>query len=308
MHLFFHFSFLLYNFFFFISLHINIYKVTIIIIIIIFAKLKEMEPDFVSLFKITRNCFAGLSVSCETVMDAEMFVEMPATTSLVDSEIEYKVQLDETSDTAIVQYLVPDVGLEELSLSLKSSCGEDCNIVVYVTAEDNLADGLLNSTAMSLSFKPYVDNFHFVTLRLLSGNASNVTMQLPMNHQTDIGVDQVTPVVLSRKSFPEFFLFDYEHLLGNDTKPQPFNVTAETLSVLSFEIGRVYDVGGTVTLGFKLIDVEEKYKKNIVLVACVSLGRFLCLKVPLISFRIKIENSILSSTSSLKINLSVTLM
>ncbi|KAG5324721.1 TMM8A factor, partial [Acromyrmex heyeri] len=218
--------------------------------------------------------FAGLSASCETIMDAEMFVEMPATTSLVDSEIEYKVQLDETSDTAIVQYLIPDVGLEELSLFLKSSCGEDCNIVVYVTAEDNLADGLLNSTAMSLSFKPYVDNFHFVTLRLLSGNASNVTMQLPMNHQTDIGIDQVTPVVLSRKSFPEFFLFDYEHLLGNDTKPQPFNVTAEALSVLSFEIGRVYDVGGTVTLGFKLIDVEEKYKKNIVLVACVSLGYY----------------------------------
>jgi len=205
-------------------------------------------------------------------MDAEMFVEIPATTSLVDPEIEYKVQLDETSDTTIVQYLIPDVGLKELNLSLKSSCGEDCNIVVYITAEDNLADSLLNSTAMSLPFKPYIGDFHYVTLRLLSGNASNVTMQLPINRQMDI--DQVTPVELSRKSFPEFFLFDYEHLRGNDTKPQPFNVTADTLSVLSFEIGRVYDVGGTVTLGFKLIDVEEKYKKSIVLVACVSLGWF----------------------------------
>lgn len=203
-----------------------------------------------------------------------MFVEMPATTSLVDPEIEHEVQLDETSDTAIVQYLVSDIGLGKLSLSLKSSCGEDCNIVVHVTAEDNLTDGLLNSTAMSLPFKPYAGDFHYVTLRLLSGNASNVTMILPMSHQIDVEIDQVTPVVLSRKSFPEFFLFDYEHLRDNDTKPQPFNVTADALSVLSFEIGRVYDVGGTITLGFKLIDVEEKYKKSIVLVACVSLGRF----------------------------------
>ncbi|KAL6256439.1 hypothetical protein P5V15_012552 [Pogonomyrmex californicus] len=212
----------------------------------------------------------GLSASCETVMDAEMFVEMPAMTSLVDPEVEYQVQLNETSDTAVVQYLVPDVGLAELILFLNSSCGENCNIAVHVTTEDNLVDGLLNSTATSLSFKPYAGGFHYVTLRLLSGNASNVRMQL----SSLVGVGQVTSVVLSRKSFPEFFLFDYEHLRGNDTKPQPFNVTSDALSVLSFEIGRVYDVGGTVTLGFKLVDVEEKHKKNIVLVACVSLGYY----------------------------------
>lgn len=200
-----------------------------------------------------------------------MFVETPATTSLVDLEFEHEVQLDEASDTTIVQYLVPDVGLAKVNLTLKSSCGEDCEIAVHVTAEDNLADDLLNSTTSVLPFKPYAGGFHYVTLRLLTGNASNVTMRLPTNRRTNAD-DQVTSVVLLRKSFPEFFLFDYEHLRGNDTKPQPFNVTADALSVLSFEIGRVYDVGGTVTLGFKLVDVEEKYKKSIVLVACVSLG------------------------------------
>lgn len=199
-----------------------------------------------------------------------MFIETPATLSLVDPEVEHEVQLDEASDTTIVQYLVSDVGLAEVNLVLESSCGEDCVIAVYVTAEDNLADGLLNSTAIVLPFKPYVSGFHYVTLRLLTGNASNVTMRL--DHRTNEDDHQVTSVMLLRKSFPEFFLFDYEHLRGNDTKPQPFNVTANALSVLSFEIGRVYDVGGTVTLGFKLINVEEKYKKSIVLVACVSLG------------------------------------
>lgn len=213
----------------------------------------------------------GLSASCETVLDTEMFIEAPATTSLVNLEVEHEVQLDEASDTTIVQYLMPDVGLAEVNLTLRSSCGEDCEIVVHITAEDNLAGGLLNSTTTVLPFKPYAGGFHYVTLRLLAGNSSNVTMRLDRQTNRD---DQVTSVVLLRKSFPEFFLFDYEHLRGNDTKPQAFNVTANALSVLSFEIGRVYDVGGTVTLGFKLVDVEEKYKKNIVLVACVSLGYY----------------------------------
>lgn len=203
-----------------------------------------------------------------------MFIEMPTKTSLVaDPEVEHEVQLDEASDTAIVQYFLPDVGMAKLSLYLNSSCGEDCEIDVHVTAGDTLVNGLFNSTMWVQMFKPYSDKFHYVTLRLLSGNASNVTMRLLTNreHQTN---DKLTPVKLSKKSFPDFFLFDYEHLRGNDTKPQAFNVTAEALSVLKFEIGRVYDVGGTVTLGFKLVDVEDKHKKTIVLVACVSLGQF----------------------------------
>lgn len=204
------------------------------------------------------------------MLEAELLAEMPATTLLVDPKIEHEVQLNKTSDSAVVQFLIPDLGLEEPNLLLKSSCGEDCNVTVNVTAEDNIADcSLTNSTQTSLRFKPHVDSFHYVTFRLLSGNASNVMMQLV--DRAVLG-DQVTSVKLLRKSFPEFFLFDYEHLRDNDTKPQPFNVTADALSVLSFQIDGVYDVGGTVTLGFKLVDVDEKYKKNMVLVVCVSFG------------------------------------
>ncbi|XP_032688174.1 transmembrane protein 8B-like isoform X2 [Odontomachus brunneus] len=212
----------------------------------------------------------GLGASCETVLDAEMFVEMPAMILLMNPRLEHEMQLNETSDSAIMQFLMPDVDLIELSLLLSSSCGEDCNITVHVTAEDNLVNVLLNSTQTLLFFKPYFHSFHYITLRLLSGNASNVTVRLI----NQVVSDQVTTVELIRKSFPEFFLFDYEHLGDNDTKPQPFNVTVDTLSVFSFKIGQVYDVGGTVTLGFKLVDIDERYKKNIVLVACISFGRY----------------------------------
>lgn len=221
------------------------------------------------LLKFNRNLlFAGLGTSCETVLDSEMYVEVPAITLLVHPRLEHEVQLNETSDSAVIQFLVSDIGFVEPSLLLISSCGEECNITVHVTAGDNLAGVLLNSTQTSLFFKPYADSFHYVTLRLLSGNASNVIVRLI--NQTIF--DQVTFVELTRKSFPEFFLFDYEHLNDNDTKSQPFNLTTDALSVFSFKIGRVYDVGGTVTLGFKLVNVDEKYKKNIVLVACVSFG------------------------------------
>ncbi|EFN86930.1 Protein NGX6 [Harpegnathos saltator] len=211
----------------------------------------------------------GLGVSCETVLDAEMFVELPSTTLLVDPRLEHKLQLNDTSDSAVIQFYVPDVYLMESSLVLSSSCSEDCNITVHVTAGDNLVNILLNSTQTSLFFKPYANSFHYITLRLLSGNMSNIIVRLI----NQVIFDQVTPVELTRKSFPEFFLFDYEHLYGNDTKPQPFNVTADILSVFNFKIGRVYDVGGTITLGFKLVDINEKYK-NIVLIACISLGHY----------------------------------
>ena len=85
-------------------------------------------------------------------------------------------------------------------------------------------------------------------------------------------MDQVKLVDLMRKSLPDFFLFDYEHLQGNSIKPSAFNLTSNTLSVLSFEIGRVYDVGGTLTIGLKIVDVKDKGKKNIIVIACISLG------------------------------------
>lgn len=223
----------------------------------------------VSLFIFNNNfLFIGLGASCETVLDSEMFAEMPTITLLLNPGLAHKMQLNETSDSAVIQFLIPDIDFMEPSILLSSSCGENCNITVHVTAEDNIANVLLNFKQTSLSFKPYIGSFHYVTLRLLSGNASNIIMRLT-NHTV---FDQITFVELTRKSFPEFFLFDYEHLSGNDTKPQPFNVTVDALTVFSFKIGRVYDVGGTVTLGFKLVDIDEKFKKNIVLVACVSFG------------------------------------
>lgn len=185
----------------------------------------------------------------------------------MDPKREHKVYMNKSTDSVVMQLFVPDE-FTDSSLLLKSSCGEECKIAVHVTADDHLAGTILNSTNANVFFKPYSDALHYVTLRLLSGESSDVVLQLI--DDSSLNSSQVKTVDLMRRSLPDFFLFDYEHLKENSTKPSAFNLTADTLSVLSFEIGRVYDVGGTLTVGFKL--VEEKEKKNVVVAVCISLG------------------------------------
>ncbi|KAG7200198.1 hypothetical protein KM043_000630 [Ampulex compressa] len=219
--------------------------------------------------KITQQ---GLGASCDTVLDAELYVESPSTVSLIDPRVEYEVHLNESSDSSVMQLLVPESFLD-CTLFVKSSCGEECKVAAHVVAEDHLGGVVLNTTnGTSISFKPYTDTFHYVTLRLLQGESSNVSVQLIDASPTDTG--QVKPVELMRKTLPEFFLFDYEHLRGNETKPSAFNLTSDSLSILSFEIGRIYDVGGTLTLGLKVSNIEKEEKKNLIVVACVSLGTY----------------------------------
>lgn len=217
--------------------------------------------------KITQQ---GLTASCDTVLDAELLVESPSVVSLPNPRLEYEVYMNESVDSAVMQLLLPEE-FADSGLSVKSSCGKDCRIGVHVTAEDHLAGTIVNTTNASLFFKPYIDAFHYVTLRLLSGEASNVSVQLLNGSSFD--ASQVKSVDLMRKSLPEFFLFDYEHLRGNDTKPSAFNLTADSILILSFDIGKVYDVGGTLTVALKLVDVD-KNKKNTIVAACISLGYY----------------------------------
>lgn len=218
--------------------------------------------------KITQQ---GLGASCATILDAELLLESASIVSPLDPKLKYEVHMNGSVDSAVIQLPIPEEFIDS-SLSLKSTCGEECKIAVHVTAEDHLAAKIVNTTNATVFFKPYSDAYHYVTLRLLSGESSNVSLQLLDTSPTDSG--QVKSVDLMRKSHPDFFLFDYEHLRGNGTKPSAFNLTADTLSVLSFVIDRVYDVGGTLTLGFKLVDTKDKEKKNVVVVACISLGYY----------------------------------
>lgn len=205
------------------------------------------------------------------MLDAELFLESASIVLPMDPKYEYEVHMNESLDSAVMVLLIPDEFVDS-SLSLKSTCGEECRIAVHVTADDHLTGMIMNTTNATVFFKPYSDAFHYVTLQLLSGESSNVSLQL-LDNSPAHDLDQVKSVDLVRKSLPEFFLFDFEHMWGNGTKPVAFNLTSDTLSVLSFEIGHVYDVGGTLTPNLKLVDAKDEEKKNVVVVACISLGK-----------------------------------
>lgn len=141
----------------------------------------------------------------------------------------------------------------------------------YVRAKENLVEKAINSTEDEMIFPPYKDAMHFLTLCLQEGNETALTVTLT----NDTLTKNTSHIKLVRKSLPDFFSFDYEHLLGNENKSSPINLTADVLSVLKFDVGSVYDTGGTVTVGVHFPTDESKDKKNnVVVVGCVSLGGF----------------------------------
>ncbi|KAK2583650.1 hypothetical protein KPH14_009585 [Odynerus spinipes] len=212
----------------------------------------------------------GLGASCDTVLDAELLVETPPIVSLIDLNSEYEVQLNRSTDSSVMQVFIPD-SLNAI-LALKPSCEDDCKLAVHVVAQEQLAGTIINSTDVFVPFKPYPKTFHYVMLRLLSGNASRISLQF--ENDTSADSNQVRSMSLIRKSLPEFFFFDYEYRDENDTKSMPFNLTSDGLTVLNFKIAGAYDVGGTVTVGMKMLDVDKTDKKNVFVVACVSLGYY----------------------------------
>lgn len=216
-----------------------------------------------------------MGASCETLLDAEMSIES-ADTVFGYGDSSYTAELTQSSDSSVMQFRVPK-NTAESTLNIQSTCGDDCLVSLHVTTSDHILGRVINSSQESIEFRPYDnDAMHYVTLRLESGNASRVTVGLENDREDEDGLNEVR---LTRKTLPDFFLFDYEHLVGNSSKPVPMNLTTGSLNVLRFKVGAVYDTGGTLSLGLRLADKEDKDEKeekdkkdNVVVVGCVSLG------------------------------------
>ena len=134
----------------------------------------------------------------------------------------------------------------------------------------HLASTASNSSEIKLPFSPYDNDLHYATLRLLTGNETDIFLTFSKGLPLSRNLSYVT---LVRKSLPDFFLFDYEHLRENENKASPMNLTSGILSIFKFQVDPIYDIGGTLTIGLKVVESEAKEKK-ILLVGCVSLGYF----------------------------------
>ncbi|XP_014218412.1 post-GPI attachment to proteins factor 6-like [Copidosoma floridanum] len=214
---------------------------------------------------------AGLAASCKTVLEAEMSIEHPDFTfSLGPNASAHSVQLTRQVDSSVTEFRVPR-NTNASSLTLNSTCAENCSISVHVTAADLVFADKLNATSDTYHFRGFNDgSLHYVTLRLESGNASDVTLEL-VHQPADPGLLQV--VKLTRKTLPDFFMFDYDHLSPRADNNEPFNLTAGSLALLRFQVGPVYDTGGTLSISMRLAE-EEEDQSSIRLVGCLSLGYY----------------------------------
>ena len=225
----------------------------------------------------------GLGASCESVLDAELAIEKSATYALVDDNTkdrgEYTVQLNKSENrtSAALQFLMYG-NSETANITLDSTCVGNCSVAVSLVTSENLGGLAINETTALrrnfLPFRPYTGNsFHYLICRLLTGEHSTISLSLPRGESKVAAESLVKQIDLTRKSFPDFFLFDYEYLIGNSTKSLPINLTADSLTVLNFEVGTISDVGGTLTVGIKL--VGEDKSKDLYIFGCISLGFYI---------------------------------
>ncbi|KAJ8674352.1 hypothetical protein QAD02_005614 [Eretmocerus hayati] len=161
---------------------------------------------------------------------------------------------------------------------------------MLASSSDHLLGQIVNSTETDVQFRAHDDTsipIH-VVLMLQKGPGSEIVVKLESVQREKNGDEEGTKmkvkrsreslseIALTRKSLPDFFLFDYEHLGGNTSKPAPMNISADTLSVMRFKVGPVYDTGGTLSVGLKIADDYERPDKNstLVIVGCLNYGYF----------------------------------
>lgn len=66
---------------------------------------------------------------------------------------------------------------------------------------------------------------------------------------------------LLRQTYREFFMFDYDLRPDvNGTVPETLNLTAQTHSGFAFDVGEVYDIGGTLTFA---VSMQEAHRASL---------------------------------------------
>lgn len=210
----------------------------------------------------------GLSVNCDTVLDAELQIEKAdQVLQLGDGSTAVGILLANKSDTAMAQFHLSNDAIRA-NLTIKSTCSGNCSMAVHVIADDHLLGRVFNSSDNSVEFRPHGGRIHYVMIRLMGGSEANVSIQVDSEVAPQTALARPK---LIRKTLPDFFLFDYDFLAENGSKVMPIELQVGVLSVLRFRVGAVYDVGGTLSVGLKIADSEEDRK--MVLLGCLALGK-----------------------------------
>lgn len=226
--------------------------------------------------------FKGLAASCETLLLSEMSVIQTIPVILNDGSIHEDKLINNLTEPLIYKFFVPNSIISiSCTVTILAPCSDCPDVSLYVQAQslptpkNYIQNAIIrpNQTGdVSIDFYPQVGVWHYLELNFLTdeevgGNSSNQTknsdplefsISLTFHEKDEDEIKKSLDKALPRRSFDdypllrqtyrEFFMFDYDLLPdANGTVPMSLNITNGTPALFKFDLGDVYDVGGTLS-------------------------------------------------------------
>uniref|UniRef100_A0A1L8D9Q3 EGF-like domain-containing protein n=2 Tax=Nyssomyia neivai TaxID=330878 RepID=A0A1L8D9Q3_9DIPT len=221
----------------------------------------------------------GLSPTCETQLLSEMSVIEAFPQTLSENVIFHNNLLTNSCIPLTYKFFVPrDVVTCTLQITIVQPCSECSDVSLAINAEalpssQNFIHGesiQVNETNVHLvDFHAQESEWHYVDVNFSdSANSSEDNLEpvydveftiMLIFHTRESHIPSEDKALsfeaypLLRQTYREFFMFDYDLLPDiNGTVPASLNLTAGTPALFKFDVGDVYDIGGTLSFAISM--------------------------------------------------------
>ncbi|CAO1444482.1 unnamed protein product [Diamesa hyperborea] len=196
----------------------------------------------------------GLSASCETLLLSEMAI-VRAHPKIITPNASYKDTIaTNATEPRSYKFFVPrNVDICTWRLTIVRTCNDCTDLSFFVQShslpnhKNYLQNAIVNVTQANetiIDFYPHENAWHYVDLDFLVGETIKSTIIKSRGFRN---------YPLLRQTYREFFMFDYDLLPDvNGTVPLSINMTAGVTTLMKFDVGDVYDIGGTLSFAIAM--------------------------------------------------------
>lgn len=240
----------------------------------------------------------GLSPSCETLLLSEMAV-IQIQPIIIHPELLHTNRLMvNNSEAMCYKFYVPNnVAIVTWHMKITKPCQSCPDIGFYVQSDGmpslksylhNTIMAVNQSGEVAIEFYPQENAWHYVDLEfvIIDGNVSyntngEVEFSISLTFHEDQIKDETEDVIIGdageriidrvgrkfinypllRQTYREFFMFDYDLLPDeNGTVPISLNLTGGLPTAMKFDVGDVYDIGGTLSFAIAMkLDIKGNF-------------------------------------------------
>ncbi|GAB0087524.1 uncharacterized protein DMENIID0001_018410 [Sergentomyia squamirostris] len=221
----------------------------------------------------------GLSPSCETQLLSEMSVIESNPQTLSENVPHQDILLTNATTPNTYKFFVPrKIVAITIQITVTKACMECSEICLGINSQalpshrSFLHSDIIpaNETTVHLiQFDPEENEWHYVDVSFEDiANTSQENQDVPLydveftvmlifHPETLVPPDHKAlsfdSYPLLRQTYREFFMFDYDLLPDiNGTVPASLNLTAGTAALFKFDVGDVYDIGGTLSFAISM--------------------------------------------------------